>query len=241
MVKYVPDRTGRFFERPHYEPKELDALCERMVLEFYTKLNEPLPLPIPTDDLTRLLEQDVSDFDGFADLSRYGDGVEGVTEFLPGRKPRVCISAALAEDGRRENRYRTTLTHEFGHVRLHAYLFELERPSRDLAGRDGMGDRVQICKRETMITAAQTDWMEWQAGHVCGAILMPVSRVKHLVGEYQRAHELFGPVEAASEDGRALGQSLMNRFQVSSEAARVRLARLGYFGTPRGPSLFTTV
>jgi hypothetical protein len=30
MVKYVPDRTGRFSQRPHYEPKELDRECENI-------------------------------------------------------------------------------------------------------------------------------------------------------------------------------------------------------------------
>lgn len=238
MVKYVVDRTGRFFERPHYETKELDVLCERMLVEFFSKVGTEVRLPIPTDDLTRLMEQDVSDFDGFADLSRYGESVEGVTEFLPGRKPRVRIAAVLAEDARRENRYRTTLTHEYGHVRLHAYLFDLERPRRDLDDKRGE-DRVQVCKRETMVSASQTDWMEWQAGHVCGAILMPISHVRRLVADYQQAHNLFGAVDAASEHGRALSQTMIRTFQVSSEAARVRLARLGYFGTPRGPSLFT--
>jgi hypothetical protein len=238
MVKYVPDRTGRVFERPHYEPKELDILCERMVLDFYRALGRELPLPIPTDDLTRLVEQDVSDFDGFADLSLYGNDVEGVTEFLPGRKPRVRIATALAEDERRENRYRTTLTHEWGHVRLHAYLFELERPRRDLVGAGGSADRIQICKRETIITAAQADWMEWQAGHVCGAALMPISRVRRMVADYQHALGLYGPVSPASDHGRALITATTSKFQVSPDAARVRLSRLGYLGVASSPSLF---
>ena len=239
MVKYVPDRTGRFFERPHYEPKELDRLCERMVVDFFRALGRDLPIPIPTDDLTRLIEQDVSDFDGFADLSRYGDDVEGVTEFLPGRKPRVRIATALAEDERRENRYRTTLAHEWGHVRLHAYLFELERPRRDLARVGGDDDRIQVCKRETIVNAAQTDWMEWQAGHVCGAALMPISLVQRMVADYQQAHDLYGAVASASNHGRALITATTVKFQVSPDAARVRLSRLGYLGVASGPSLFS--
>jgi len=236
-MRYVTDRTGRFFERPHYEPKELDVLCESMLVEFFRKIGTGLRLPIATDDLTRLIEQDVSDFDGFADLSRYGDGVEGVTEFLPGRKPRVRIGSALAEDARRENRYRTTLTHEYGHVRLHAYLFDLERPRRDLDG-NRPEDRAQICKRDTMVSASQTDWMEWQAGHVCGALLMPISHVKRVAGDFQRHHGIFGPIVPATDHGRALIDAITTSFQVSAEAARVRLLRLGYLGPDRGPSLF---
>jgi hypothetical protein len=239
MVRYVPDRTGRFFERPHYEAKELDTLCEKMISDFFKKLGREVPLPIPTEDLIRLIEQDVSEFDGFADLSKYGKDVEGITEFLTGRKPRVGISAALAEDERRENRYRTTLTHELGHVRLHAYLFELERPRRDLAGAGRAGDRIQICKRDTMVTAAQSDWMEWQAGHICGAVLMPATSIKKIAGDYQHAQGIFGPVSATGEHGRALVETAVKTFQVSADAARVRLSRLGYLGAERGPSLFS--
>lgn len=238
MVKQVPDRTGRFFERPHYEPKELDTLCERAVVDFFRKIGKPLGFPIATEDLLRLIEQEVSEFDGYADLSRYGDDVEGVTEFLPGRKPCIRISSTLADDSRRENRYRTTLTHEWGHARLHAYLFELERPRRDLAGGGGT-DRMQVCKRDTIVNASQTDWMEWQAGHVCGAVLMPASQVRTLVSGYQHDHGIYGPVSATGSHGRALMEATMSGFQVSTDAARVRLLRLGFLGTERGPSLFS--
>ena len=239
MVKYVPDRTGRFFERPHYEPRELDTLCEQWLREFFSRARREIQFPIATDDLTLLIEQDVSDFDGFADLSRFGDGVEGVTEFLTGRKPRVAISARLAEDQNRENRYRTTLTHEYGHVRLHSYLFELEAPRRDLADVGGRGERVQICKRETIVSAAKTDWMEWQAGYVCGALLMPKSRLARSLAKFQERNGTFGPVGAYTNNGRALIRETMESFQVSGEAAKVRLSRLGYLATELGPSLLS--
>ncbi len=197
-------------------------------------------LPIPTDDLTLLIEGDVSDFDGYADLSRFGSGVQGLTEFLPDRKPRVSIAKDLAEDERRQNRYRTTLTHEYGHVRLHAYLFEMEeRPNRGLDNKPNRDDHIQICKRDTIISASQTDWMEWQAGHVCGAILMPASAIKRLAGNFQREHDIYGPVSPQGTHGRDLITAVTAAFQVSAEAAKVRLSRLGYFGTERGPSLFS--
>ena len=50
--------------------------------------------------------------------------MEGLTEFRLGQKPSVKISALLAEDEGRKNRLRTTLTHEYGHVHFHAYLWE---------------------------------------------------------------------------------------------------------------------
>jgi hypothetical protein len=96
-MRYFPDRTGRFAERPHYEPAELDVMFERIVTQFMKKRRGKVEFPIATNDLTVLIEQDAESLDAYADLSTYGDGVEGVTEFFPGRKPRVRISQDLAE------------------------------------------------------------------------------------------------------------------------------------------------
>ena len=43
MVKYVPDRTGRFSQRPHYEPKELDRECENLIASFLKERHGALP------------------------------------------------------------------------------------------------------------------------------------------------------------------------------------------------------
>src|SRR3546814_17643760 len=61
--------------------------------------------------------------DSSADLTVYGDDVEGVTAFHPDGDPEVAISDRLANDPRRENRLRTTLAHEFRHVHFHRHLW----------------------------------------------------------------------------------------------------------------------
>src|SRR6185312_12486302 len=91
--------------------------------------------PVGTEDLKTLIERDTEDLDVYADLSSYGAEVEGVTEFNPGRRPSVKIRSQLTEDSRYENRLRTTLTHEYGHVRFHGYLFETEPPQAELLSR----------------------------------------------------------------------------------------------------------
>ena len=239
MVKYVPDRTGRFSQRPHYKPEELDRECESIITGFLKDAYGEAKFPVSTDDLTRLIERDTDDLDLYGDLSVFGPDVEGITEFRPGQKPLVAISVKLADDARRENRLRTTLTHEYGHVRFHAYLWEIEPPQRDLLTQNPNANR-QICKRDTILDAAQTDWMEWQAGYVCGALLMPVSRVRRLVGAYQETHGLFGAMGHASVHGQALIAEMQTAFQVSADAARVRLLKLGFLGdADAGPSLFS--
>jgi hypothetical protein len=238
-VRQVRDNTGRFALRPHYEPTELDRECETLLTKFFRPTHGAIPVPIQTDDFTRLIEREVSDFDPGADLREYGQDVEGVTEFRPGRKPRVRIAGDLAYDEQRENRCRTTLTHEYGHVHFHGYLFEIEPKSGDLFQRPGRGDGVQVCKRQTILDTRPADWMEWQAGYVCGALLMPVSLIRAAVGEFLERRKIFGPVAGGSDDGASLVELVRRRFSVSAEAARIRLLKLNLL-TPqnrRAPSL----
>ena len=237
MVQMVPDRTGRFSKRPHYQAEELDKECEQIATQFLRSLHGEAVFPITTDDLTKLIERDADDLDLYADLSRLGQDVEGVTEFYPGRRPVVRISADLSSDPRRENRLRTTLTHEYGHVRFHAYLWEIRDKETDLFHPRKVAEPTH-CKRDTMLSASQADWMEWQAGYVCGALLMPRRVLARVVGTYMEQHDLFGPQSAEGVHGRALIAEVTDAFQVSEDAARVRLAKLDHLGTEHGPSLF---
>ncbi|MET4349249.1 ImmA/IrrE family metallo-endopeptidase [Bradyrhizobium sp. RT9a] len=238
-MRYVPDKTGRFSQRPHYKPEELDRECENIVAAFLKDRGGKVSYPLSTDDLTVLIERDTESLDQFADLSAFGPKVEGLTLFQPGRKPKVKISARLAEDGHRQNRLRTTLAHEYGHVRFHAYLWEIEPPSGDLLKRKPTAN-MQICYRDTMLDAVQTDWMEWQAGYACGAFLMPASALRRLVRPYIEKHGLFGVVGERDSHGHALIELVKDGFEVSADAARIRLIKLGILGpTGAGPSLFS--
>ena len=235
-MRYVKDMTGRFAMRPHYEPAELDRECEQILSTFF---GGRIPVPIETDGLARLIERDTSDFDPGADLSHYGRDVEGVTEFLPPRKPKVRIVAELAYDGVRENRYRTTLTHEYCHVHFHAYLFASERLGGDLFSSSPANGGLQVCKRDTIINARKAEWMEWQAGYGCGALLMPITALRRSVAAYQERHRLFGPIAERSEHGTGLTAAIRMEFRVSADAARVRLTQLAHLQPyGQGRSLF---
>jgi Zn-dependent peptidase ImmA (M78 family) len=238
MVTWVRDNTGRFLQRPHYKPEELDRECETIICEFLKGLHGTVRYPIDTDDLTKLIERDAEFLDVYADLSCYGQDVEGVTEFRRGCKPRVLIATDLSDDERRQNRFRTTLTHEYGHVHFHTYLWELNQPANDLLRQRQHCDKV-ICKRESILDAAQTDWMEWQAGYVCGAILMPKSAVQQLCREYVEAKNLYGAVSLQTPHAPALINMTAEAFSVSEDAARVRLLKLGLLtAAPPTKSLF---
>lgn len=224
-MKWVKDLTGRFPQRPHYLPAELDQECERIISDFLRKRHGAVHYPIATDDLYVLLERETADVDPYADLSGEGAEVEGVTDFYPGQKPRVRIARDLSEDPRRENRLRTTLTHELGHVKFHNFLWAFQQSSLDLSIFRRASPR---CRRETILTAGPADWMEWQAGYASGAFLMPISSLKELVVAFRSEFNNLAPIELGSETAEQIIGRVQDRFQVSAEAARVRLVKCGY-------------
>lgn len=239
MVAWILDRSRRFSKRPHYTHAELDRECEAIVGHFLHRHRGAVSYPLATGDLTLLVESHCSDVDHYADLSAEGNDVEGMTEFLPDVAPRVSISASLAGDTQRENRLRTTLAHELGHVCLHGPLFA----ERFLTG--GLFERLdqqsrQVCKRDNILAAREeVDWMEWQAGYASGAILMPATVLRRRMGEFCVERGLHTGVHTLSGEARDMEQVAMEAFQVSRDAARVRLLQLGYLTTSRRPpSLF---
>ena len=178
-MKWVRDNSGRFRERPHYHPDELEQLCEDTMTRFLWDRHGRVAFPASTDDLTVLLEREVDDLDNGCVLE---DGVDGLTDFFPRRKPHVKIASRLQAPNY-ENRLRTTLTHECGHVLLHGSLFALE----DGLGRLFAGEPRKTrntCHRDA-IDAPSSDWMEWQAGYACGALLMPRTELVRVVRAFR--------------------------------------------------------
>lgn len=225
----VLDKTGRFDKRPFFQTEDLDITCEQIVTKFLHSTNGKVEFPISTEDLKRLVEENVSDLDCYADLSEFGSDVEGVTLFYPGSKPEVWISATLTEDGRRENRLRTTLTHEFGHVIFHSYLFDLRSLTSSFP--QSATENQIVCKRDGILNATEVDWMEWQAGYVCGSILMPKTHINRFVQNFCEQHSLVGSIGLTSQEANKLIEDVALTFQVSKDAARIRLLKLSNLDT----------
>jgi hypothetical protein len=72
-----------------------------------------------------------------------------------------------------------TLTHEQRHVILHGFLFAMVEDLKKLF--DGQPKETRnICHRDHM-HGGGIDWMEWQAGFACGALLMPQTELVRVV------------------------------------------------------------
>ena len=224
-MKWVKDSTGRFPERPYYELGELDSLSEGLIVGFLRERRGSAVFPVSTEDLTVMVERHTSDLDQYADLDSEGDGVEGVTLFFPDRRPVVKISENLASADYLGHRLRTTLTHEFAHVRLHSLLWRFNQLRLLPQQSEDPGPR---CRRGAILGAGRTDWMEWQAGYVSGAILMPITNLKQLVYTAFTEWGVFGSVSRSSSNGEELIRLASKRFDVSQDAARVRLTQLRF-------------
>ena len=196
--------------RPHFEAAELDERAEQCVEDFLRRRRCSIDYPLLSNELVALVEERVADLDLFADLSTEGDGVEGVTYFVPGGRPHVLISDVL-EDPRRENRQRMTLAHELGHVELHNDLWPTEPPPEFFP--DPAGQQPVRCLRRAIARpGSKVDWMEWQASYFASALLVPRRKCQSLL--------------AAAPAGADQVFTVAEAFQVSRDAARVRLAYL---------------
>ena len=232
-MKWVRDNSGRFRKRPHYLPDELEQICDDAICTFLRQRHGSVTFPVNTADLTVLIEMAVDDLDSSCELD---DGVDGLTEFFPGKRPRVKIAARLQEPYL-ENRLRTTLTHEHGHVLLHGFLFQIEDDLKKLFDGKPKETRNQ-CKRDT-IEGGSSDWMEWQAGFACGALLMPASELARVVMSFRESQNAkYSDIGVDSENGRRLIERVMGEFQVSREAARVRMEQRKILTRNPAPGLF---
>ena len=226
-MRYVRDATGRFGQRPHFEPVELDNECEQLITDFLRDLYMRVTFPVPTDALTKLIERDAADLDLYADLSAEGREVEGVTHFYADRKPRVEIARELSEQPRREHRLRTTLTHEYGHVKFHAHLWQADASAIAMFEERSRTAEPR-CERNNIINAAAADWMEWQAGYVCGAILMPRSALRRIALQVLSEQGIEGSAILGTPAAQVVEITVAGAFDVSGEAARVRMLKLGF-------------
>ena len=227
---WVNDKTGRFKKRPHYSPEELDFECEKIIKSFLESKYQKFELPITTEDLAILIEQNTEDFDSCCDLMEEGDDVEGITYFGKNKKPTVKISDRLQEKYL-ENRLRTTLTHEFFHVKFHDLLYQIEEPPSlfNLEQDTSKSENTHKCKRDNILKATAKDWMEWQAGYGCGAFLMPISKLTKIISEFRGKSNLpYENISLDSSDAETLILHISQRFQTSVEATEIRLLQKGF-------------
>jgi hypothetical protein len=168
----------------------------------------------------------------------------GVTEFIAGEQPLIRINqdltgSALDEDETPSGilgRWRATLAHEASHVLLHSALFvhntnQLSLFADDEEGEPAPSRLFRSLKRDVSFANRGADWREVQANKGMAALLMPkVIFLKVCDREVERIPFTARPLLLDNPEVRALVVRLSELFQVSRQAAAIRLETLDVLG-----------
>ncbi len=231
--------------RVWFDPAEIDSLAE----DALHRAGLMPTLQTPVVDVEALVEGYLkADLDQYAPLPR---DVLGVTEFRSGLPPQVLINRDLTgaaldvpnpAPGAR-GRWRATVAHEAAHILLHRVLVEPDPSQTSLlelppSGAPLPGQRMFRCLRREVAFGGGSDWREVQANRCMAALLMPRSVFLQAVAR-AKAEVGFFPEEALRAEGLdGVVRRLARRFEVSRQAAQIRLEELGLVTAPRQRTLY---
>ena len=173
--------------------------------------------------------------------ARLDPGVLGVTEFRRGLNPLVSVSAELASemDGAPDSlglrgRWRATLAHEAAHVILHRGLLDVPSEQGELFVFDAESRPVMFrcLERDVSFGISNSDWKEVQANMGMAALLMPgdvFSEVLRVVVGAETSGDGHTDVPSPeTPEYKNVIFELCRRFEVSRQAAGIRLKTLGF-------------
>jgi hypothetical protein len=214
-----------------FEDGEIDALFE-------AELRRASLFPVNATsavDIERFIERHLqAGLDQHAELP---DDVLGLTEFVTGKQPRIAINKNLTRLALDEDmsppgtlgRWRATLAHEAAHVILHRSLFDFEANNLALFAEAATApaSKLQRCLKREVTFRPTSDWREVQANQGMAALLMPRSLFAAAARtEIEKVSPGAGTVPAGRED--AIAAALAATFEVSKQAARIRLTTLHF-------------
>lgn len=145
-------------------------------------------------------------------------------EYIRAKARTVIIDSGLLNE-KQEHRYRFTMGHEAAHDIFHSGYYAYKPNEMNLVDA-GNAPLVQCRIDSTLLSKKRiaywkdSDWMEWQADNFSSSILMPVSMIKRIAKTHQPEQSAF---KAA-----CCVHSVSRTFNVSYQAAEIRLRGLGY-------------
>lgn len=240
-MRWSRDALGR--DRIWYSIEEIEA-----IMDDETRKAGLVPTPDrPSLDLEPFLERHLGVLlDQYASLPA---DTLGQTTFEPGQPVHIDINAdltgALDERGgglSTRGRWRATLAHEAAHVLLHRMLFEVPLAQPTLLesepAAEGASKLMRCLKRDVSLSRTVSDWREVQANRGMAVLLMPRGLFTRVAREEQGSLALTSfPLADDSVDADRLTRRLAARFDVSRQAAAIRLRTLGLVAEPSAQTL----
>lgn len=235
---YIPSFRVKKNGVPILSKDEIDGIGERYVQDFCPEvLTHPMPVDIEsfvehylgiTPDYQYLSHNGVylgmTVFNDNNKVPVYDPGT-GRAEYISAKARTVIIDNRLLEENQ-QHRYRFTLGHEAGHDIFHSAFYGYDPNQMTLFDAPlppMIQCRVDNCgaERKAPRDWNDRDWMEWHANRLSSAVLMPKASVVLLVKDF---------LKETRETMRhtAMVCAVVQNFDVSIEAATIRLKDLGY-------------
>ena len=223
---------------PVLKKNEFDLVATEFLSKYYpAALLEPMALPIESiaAEGLRLNVEYLHITDDFSELGKifFTDGMTEIylaesDEYI--RRPVQTGTVFIDQDVREKYHCgceRFTLAHECVHWDQHKPHYLLQQP--DAA--DGMAV-AQRCPKETFsgkMERTEEDWMEWQANGIAAAILMPkntfLQKADEIISDWDPSVRSFYSLVGCMN---LLAMELATCFEVSLQAAKIRLSEVGY-------------
>lgn len=217
-------------EVPFLHEKAIEAEALLLLKEYAASCTWQISAPVPIEDIIELhlgLAFGIEDLRTLLNM----DDVLGAIWFNE-KAIRVDTTLDPSSNPSLLGRYRFTLAHEAAHWRLHRQYYQENPNQRKLF--DGRGQPAIVCR------SSQKPPAEWQADFFAGCMLMPRDAIR---SEWQVWRGSLDPVAlqqlpavTIDADSREHSNATLekfcrpfaDRFEVSAEAMRIRLERLGF-------------
>ncbi|HEN0643282.1 TPA: helix-turn-helix domain-containing protein [Streptococcus agalactiae] len=218
---------------PYIRKKDFDDIAEKFLRKYYPQaLTQPTPVPVETivSEMGLSIHQEKLTIDNsvFGKMVFKDTDVEVIEDEKLVSKHFNKGSILVDKDvvfKRNVGSYNNTVIHECVHWELHKVFHEVKMVL------DKDHSQVSSWTEENLADSSMwtsLDWMEWQANGIAPRILMPKVQTRIKIRELFQTLTLVNPDISRSELVQEVVDNLTTFFEVSRQAAKIRMIDLGF-------------
>ncbi|MFS5300658.1 XRE family transcriptional regulator [Streptococcus agalactiae] len=218
---------------PYIRKKDFDDIAEKFLRKYYPQaLTQPTPVPVETivSEMGLSIHQEKLTIDNsvFGKMVFKDTDVEVIEDEKLVSKHFNKGSILVDKDvvfKRNVGSYNNTVIHECVHWELHKVFHEVKMVL------DKDHSQVSSWTEENLADSSMwtsLDWMEWQANGIAPRILMPKVQTRIKIRELFQTLTLVNPDISHSELVQEVVDNLATFFEVSRQAAKIRMIDLGF-------------
>ncbi|HEN8925599.1 TPA: ImmA/IrrE family metallo-endopeptidase [Streptococcus agalactiae] len=218
---------------PYIRKKDFDDIAEKFLRKYYPQaLTQPTPVPVETivSEMGLSIHQEKLTIDNsvFGKMVFKDTDVEVIEDEQLVSKHFNKGSILVDKDvvfKRNVGSYNNTVIHECVHWELHKVFHEVKIVL------DKDHSQVSSWTEENLADSSMwtsLDWMEWQANGIAPRILMPKVQTRIKIRELFQTLTLVNPDISRSELVQEVVDNLATFFEVSRQAAKIRMIDLGF-------------